>query len=60
MIQSKDLAVEATSMLSSGKEFAFNYIRPFTVKLFYLKDNMSITLTVNPQKCLLKAMFLLN
>lgn len=60
MIQSKDLAVEATSMLSSGKELAFNDIQSFTVKLFYLKDNMSITLMVKPQKCLLKAMFLLN
>lgn len=52
-------AVEATSVLSGGKEFAFYGVQRFTVKLFDLKYDTLITLRMDPEKRSLKAILLL-
>ena len=47
MIRSKYLAAGATSVLSSGKEFAFYDIQRFTLRQFDLKDDTVITFRMN-------------
>ena len=59
MTRSKDLAVEATSVSSSGKEFALYDVQRFTVKPFDLTYDIVTTLRMNPQKRSLKAILLL-
>ena len=59
MIRSKTLADEATSVYSSGKEFAYDYVMREEVISFAKGTDARLNIRVNPQRRSLKAILLL-